>query len=160
MNPPDTFFIRHLLATLAYRLQKTLEGAPPDFASFELGFGVRTPQRLVRHMSGVLHYGLKVVQTGDAAHRGTLQDLSWEGETARFYEMLEALEHELSKSQDAELLVRLVQGPLSDAMTHIGQLALLRRAAGSPVAAENFFRAEVRAGRTGAGQPGPADQGA
>ena len=157
MNPPDTFFIRHLLATLAYRLQKLLEGAQTDFASFELGFGVRTPQQLVRHMNGVLHYGLKVSQTGDAAYRGSLQDLNWEGEIARFHETLVLLEAEMSKPQDASFLARLLQGPLSDTMTHIGQLALLRRAAGSPVRAENFFRARVRIGQVGANQPDPAD---
>lgn len=75
----DTFLSRHLLATLAYRLQNTLRGAPADFASFELGFGVRTPQGLVRHINGVLHYGLTVLQTDGAAYQ-VRQDATWEEE--------------------------------------------------------------------------------
>ena len=142
-NPADTSLCRHLLCTLAYRLTHTLDGAPADFASFSLGYGVRTPQQLVRHMNGVLYYGLAALQPAETT-RHAPPELSWEGKVARFYEVLELLGAELScKPPSSELLARLVQGPLTDVITHIGQLALRRRAAGSPVAPENFFRAEV-----------------
>lgn len=100
------FFIFHLAAISVYGLQRTPLSAPLNFAWLELGFGVRTPQQLVRHYER-LHYGLKGLQTGDAAHRGLLENPGREGD-ARFCETLALLEAE-SKPQEAELLVRVAQ---------------------------------------------------
>jgi hypothetical protein len=123
----STHLPRHLLATLAYRFQKTLQDAPPGFPSLSPGRGVRTPQQLVRHMNGVLSNGLALVQPSGGNYRGT-SDLTWEGEVARFHDLLGVLDAELEKGRaEPEILARLLQGPLADAMTHIGQLALLRR---------------------------------
>lgn len=150
MITSSTHLTRHVLATLAYRFRKTLQDAPPGFPSLSLGHGVRTPQQIVWHMNGVLNNGLALVQPSDENHRGTLSDLTWEGEVARFHDLLRALDTELEKGRaEPEILARLLQGPLADAMTHIGQLALLRRMAGSPVQPENFFSADIRLGQVG-----------
>lgn len=109
-------------------------------------------------MNGVLSYGLAVAQTGGANHRSAPQDLGWEGEVGRFHGLLGALDTELSRSTlTSELLSRLLQGPLADAMTHIGQLALLRRMAGLPVQPENFFSAVIRLGQVEPNQPDSTD---
>jgi hypothetical protein len=50
---------------------------------------------------------------------------------------------------------RLFQGPVADALTHVGQLAMLRRLAGCPIKGENYFRAEIAAGRVGPHQSKP-----
>jgi hypothetical protein len=50
---------------------------------------------------------------------------------------------------------RLLQGPFSDAMTHAGQLALLRRLAGAPVPPENFIVANIESNRLGPDQAAP-----
>lgn len=157
MTTSSTHLPRHLLATLAYRFQKTLQDAPPGFPSLSPGHGVRTPQQLVRHMNGVLSNGLALVQPSGGNYRGT-SNLNWEGEVARFHDLLGALDTELEKGRpEPEILARLLQGPLADAMTHIGQLALLRRLAGSPVQPENFFSAVIRLGQVGPNQPDSTD---
>jgi hypothetical protein len=48
---------------------------------------------------------------------------------------------------------RLFQGPIADALTHVGQLAMLRRVAGSPAWSENYSVAKITAGCVGADQP-------
>lgn len=155
MSAQDT--VRHFLAALAYRLQKSIREAPESYWEFQAGEGVRTPRRLVWHINSVLTYALLVLQTGNYDYRTSLGDLDPEGEVARFHTTLEALDHELSSRTDLsdETLLRLLQGPLSDAMTHAGQLAVLRRLAGSPVKAENFIKADIRAGQVGPDQPDP-----
>jgi hypothetical protein len=146
--------LRHFLATLAYRTQKALRGAPPDFAEFEAGNLVRSPVEVVRHMTGVLGYarGLFRGKAYQAEPEATFRI-----EVRRFHHMLEDLSDHL-RDGDAlasTSLERLLQGPLSDAMTHAGQLALLRRLHGSPVPPENFVGAEVDASRLGEDQAPP-----
>ncbi len=146
----STPLIRHFLATLAYRTRGALRGAPASFASFDAGHGVRTPQQLLRHVNGLLEVASGALRTGDKSYRGAPQNLTWEGETARFYALLTELDAELaSRTPEAKMLENLLQGPLTDALTHTGQLTLLRRLAGTPVAGENFRKADIRAGRTG-----------
>ena len=48
--------LKHFLAALAYRTQKALRDAPPEFADFRAAPQVRTPHELIRHMDSVLGY--------------------------------------------------------------------------------------------------------
>jgi hypothetical protein len=144
----------HFLAALAYRTQKALRGAPASFGTFSAGHGVRQPAELVRHMTSVLGYARTCV-IGGRYWAEALPDLA--AEVARFHEMLASLAGHLAAG-DPLLGVtaeQLLQGPFSDAMTHAGQLALLRRLAGAPVAPENFIDAEVSAATLGPDQPLP-----
>lgn len=147
--------LRHFLGALVYRTQKALRGAPPEFAAFSAGDGVRTPTQLVRHMASVLGYA-RTFFVGGKYWPDPLPSL--DQEAARFHEMLEDLSRHLAGR--APLLQgmtpeRLLQGPFSDAMAHAGQLAMLRRLAGAPVAPENFIVADIRADRCGSAQPDP-----
>jgi hypothetical protein len=146
--------LRHFLATLAYRTQKALRDAPPDFAEFEAGNMVRSPAELVRHMTDVLGYARGLFRAG--AYRAD-PPAPFRIEVRRFHHMLEDLsDHLRDGGRITELtLERLLQGPLSDAMTHAGQLALLRRLHGAPIPPENFAGAEVDATRLGEDQPPP-----
>jgi len=148
--------LNHFLAALAYRTQKALRDAPADFGSFRAGDGVRTPAELVRHMASVLGYA----RTHFIGGRYWPEPLdSLRDEIDRFHEMLGLLAQHL---RDGDPLLegmteeRLLQGPFSDAMTHAGQLALLRRLAGAPVAPENFIVAEIEPDRLGPDQANPA----
>jgi hypothetical protein len=150
----DRELIRHYLAALAYRTQKALRGAPSTFGDFRAGENVRTPRELVWHMTGVIGYARTVFRGGVWQPDGfeTLEE-----EVARFHEVLADLS-ELVASGAPILdgtIEQLLQGPLSDAMTHAGQLALLRRLAGSPVRPENFLRARVSADNVSASQAEP-----
>jgi hypothetical protein len=147
--------LQHFLAALAYRAQKALRGAPPGFAEFHAGANVRTPHELLWHMTGVIGYARTMLRGGDFAPPRLS---TFEEEVARFHAALEALRGDL---EDASLAARItdeqfLQGPLADAMTHAGQLAMLRRLAGSPVPSENFIYARVSASNLGPVQPEPA----
>lgn len=147
--------LNHFLAALAYRTQKALRDAPGDFDSFRAREGVRTPAELVRHMTSVLGYA-RTNFVGGRYWPEPLESLNEEIE--RFHEMLGLLAQHLRNGD--ELLEgmseeRLLQGPFSDAMTHAGQLALLRRLAGAPVPPENFIVAEIAPDRLGRDQAKP-----
>jgi hypothetical protein len=147
--------LRHFLAALAYRTQKALRGAPAEFGDFNAGRDIRTPAELVRHMTSVLGYG-RTYFTGGQYRPEPLPSLH--DEVIRFHDMLEDLARlidtaaPLLQGMSAE---RLLQGPFADAMTHAGQLAMLRRLAGVPVPPENFIVADIEAQRLGIEQAEP-----
>lgn len=153
--PPTRPLLQHALATLAYRTQKALRGAPDGFASFRAGVHVRTPLDLLWHMTGLVGYARTMLRGGTFAPPPvpTLAE-----EIARFHAELAALRDDFADpSLDATITdEQFLQGPIADALTHAGQLAMLRRLAGDPVPSENFIQADVRADNVGVEQPLPA----
>ena len=147
--------LRHFLAALAYRTQKALRGAPPDFGSFRSAPKVRTPLELVRHMDSVLGYA-RTYFTGGSYQPPELSD--FQAVILHFHEVLSDLARHLAEGAECRGITaeQFLQGPFSDAMTHAGQLAMLRRLAGSPVPPENFIFAEVSTKNLGPNQPLPA----
>jgi len=149
--------VSHFLAAIAYRTQKALRDAPANFPDFSAGAQVRTPVEVLRHMTSVLGYA-RTFKLGGSYPVKPEPMPSFADEQQRFHEMLESLRDHVDAdgalgSLSAE---QLVQGPLADVMTHVGQLALLRRLLGAPVAPENFIFAEVDATRLGVNQSLPA----
>lgn len=146
--------LRHFLAALAYRTQKALRGAPDGFADFAAGSETRTPKELVRHMTSVLGYS-RTFFIGGSYRPEPLP--AFDDEIERFHEMLaDVFGHLESGTPLIDITEeRLLQGPYSDAMTHAGQLAMLRRMHGSPVPSENFIFANVSAENLTAEQPEP-----
>ena len=146
--------LKHLLGAIAYRAQKALRDAPDAYADFHAGMNVRTPHELVRHITGVLGYARTLFVGG--VWRPRMLDTFGE-EVARLHEVMEDLGHLIETGDPPTIRPeQLLQGPLSDAMTHVGQLAMLRRLAGAPVAPENFVFAKVDANNLGQHQPPPA----
>ena len=155
MSDDKRDLLKHFLAALAYRTQKALRDAPPDFGGFNIMEGVRTPAELVRHMTSVLGYS-RTFFIGGSYRPDDLPTL--EEEIARFHEMLASLaEHLELGSPFLEDMTpeRMLQGPFSDAMTHAGQLAMLRRLAGNPVPPENFIVAKITPENLSKDQPEP-----
>jgi hypothetical protein len=146
--------LRHFLAALAYRTQKALRDAPPDFADFEAGNRVRTPRALVRHMASVLGYARTFFEGG--RYRPAPLP-TFEEEVARFHALLGDLARHLEAGTPFRdtTAARMLQGPLADAMTHAGQLALLRRLAGAPIPPEDFSMAPIDPSNLGPDQPDP-----
>ena len=145
--------LQHFLAALAYRTQKALRGAPDSFADFRVGPTTRTPHELLWHMTGVIGYARTMLHGGTF----TPPKVSFAEEVVRFHDTLAALRADFG---DESLTARIadrqfLQGPLSDAMTHAGQLAMLRRLAGSPVASENFIFAKIESENVSPEQPDP-----
>lgn len=139
----DNQSVRHFLAALSYRFAKTVQDAPQHFPSIYIGKGVRTPIEIVNHMSHVLRFALNGFEKSDL---GKTDVLSCEEEVQCFDQTMEQLDGFLSRGLDPQgvTLEQIVQGPVSDAMTHVGQLALLRRMADSSILGENFMAADIQ----------------
>lgn len=149
--------LRHFLAAIAYRTQKALRDAPDDYPRFDAGQRLRTPVQILRHMTSVLGYARTLFIGGTYPfHPEPLS--AFRDEVARFHAMLEDLSNHLAAGDALNGITerQLLQGPFADVMTHVGQLALLRRLAGVPVPPENFMAADVRPDRLGMDQPEPA----
>ena len=146
--------LRHALATVAYRGGKTLRDAPESFAALKSSVSARTPAQILAHVGDLFDWALSLARGAEAWHDST--PLPWPLEVERFFTALTAFDaHLLSGSALATPPERLFQGPVADALTHIGQLAMLRRMAGAPIRGENYFKADIVAGRTGSEQAAP-----
>ena len=146
--------LRHALATVAYRASKALRGAPDSFATFTLGDSPRTPVKILAHVGDLFDWALSQAMGAEAWSDSA--PLDWPREVERCHEALQRFDVYLAS--DAPLATtaeRLFQGAVADALTHVGQLAMLRRLAGSPIKGENYSRAEIVAGRLGADQATP-----
>jgi|SRR6266850_2025325 len=146
--------LRHTVATLAYRGAKAVRDAPDSFASFKASETTRTPGQILAHISDLLDWGLSIAKGAEAWNNS--EPLEWNQEINRFHAALEKFDTFLAS--DAELSAsceRLFQGPIADALTHVGQLTMLRRIAGAPIKGENYSRAKIEAGRVGADQSAP-----
>jgi hypothetical protein len=146
--------LRHTVATLAYRGGKAVRGAQAEFGSYQGCETTRTPVRILAHIGDLLDWALSVAKGKEEWHNAT--PLPWDREVQRFFAALERFEAYLASDAPlAESEEKLFQGPIADALTHVGQIAMLRRMAGTPVRGENYHRAEIQAGRVGADQPPP-----
>jgi hypothetical protein len=152
----DRQLLRHFLAAIAYRTQKAVRDAPANYPTFSAGNQVRTPVELIRHMTSLMGYVRTFFMGG--SYPAKPEPLpSFGDEVARFHRMLEAVGELLTSGAPCSITTeQLLQGPFADTMTHVGQLALLRRLADAPVPAENFIYADIRAERLGVDQPPPA----
>jgi hypothetical protein len=144
--------LRHTVASLAYRAGRSVEDAPAAFAEFR-GAG-RQPVEILAHMGDLFDWALSAVQ-GNERWR-TSKPHSWATEQQRFFASLHAFDAYLASKEPLYASAEaLFQGPIADALTHVGQLAMLRRMAGSPICGENYFVADVKAGQVGSEQPAP-----
>jgi len=146
--------LRHLAATLAYRAAKVVRDVPPEFASTSFGATTRRPVLLVAHLADLMSWAITMVQ-GDVKWKAEGTD-HWDVEVKRFFSGLFILDRLLEKATLEDSAVdQLIQGPLADALTHVGQLAMLRGMAGYPIRPESYNRAEVVRGRVGIDQAPP-----
>jgi hypothetical protein len=146
--------LRHTLATLAYRGGKALREAPASFASLRVGDATRTPLEILAHIGDLLDWAL--TQARGEERWTESAPATWDDEVRRFFDGMEALDAFLATEaplgQSAE---RIFQGAIADALTHVGQLTMLRRLGGSPVRGENYNRADIQVGRVGPTQSAP-----
>ena len=150
-------FLRHTVATLAYRGSKAVRGAPESFARFKAGPTTRTPLEILSHIGDLLDWALS--QAEGKERWPSPSSLSWDGEVKRFHASLEAYDAYLALRKPLHKPAeRMFQGAIADALTHIGQLTMLRRLSGSHVRGENYSRADVQVGRVGPDQPPPPER--
>lgn len=143
--------LRHTVATLAYRGGKAVANAPVGFDQFHANESTRTPGQILAHIGDLLDWGLSIARGKQAWNDST--PLPWNDEIARFFAALDAFDLYLASDEPLHAPEeKLFQGPVADALTHVGQIAILRRIAGGPIRGENYFRAEIEAGRVGSDQ--------
>ncbi len=146
--------MRHCLATIAYRAGKTLRDAPAAFAKFQPPEDARTPEQILAHMVDLMDWAYSIA-SGNPSWKDS-RPLPWEQEVQRFFASLRRFDEFLAG--DAQLQAspeKLFQGPVADTLNHVGQLAMLRRMAGAPIKGENYFQADIAAGRVGTEQARP-----
>jgi len=147
-------FLRHTLATIAYRGAKAVRNAGPGFADYGSPETSRTPAKILAHMGDLMDWGLAMSDGRREWHDSS--PLAWEKECERFFTALKKFDDYLASEKPLEAYAeKLFQGPIADALTHIGQIAMLRRMAGVPMKGENYFVAEITVGRVGADQAPP-----
>jgi hypothetical protein len=154
MPDMDVSMLRHTVATLAYRAGKAVRGAPAEFAGFRAPEGTRTPGEILAHIGDLFDWALSLANGKQKWYNSPPAE--WGEGTARFFGALEAFDGRLASGEPLGCPAeKLFQGPVADALTHVGQINLLRRMAGCPVRGENYFVASIAAGRTGADQESP-----
>jgi hypothetical protein len=151
---PARQLLRHSVATVAYRAGKTLRDAPEHFASFHIGDKTRTPAQILAHMGDLYDWALSISQGKQSWHDST--PLPWNSEVDRFFTALKKFDDYLASPEPLHSSAEgFMQAPIADSLHHVGQIAMLRRLAGSPVKGENYFKAEIAAGRVGLDQTAP-----
>lgn len=148
----DIALLRHTVATLAYRAGKAMRGAPPEFGDFA-GAG-RRPAEILAHMGDLFGWALALANGRHEWHES--RPMPWDREVVRFFSVLQDFDRRLESGAPLGCPAeRLFQGPIADALTHTGQIAMLRRLAGCPIKGENYFKADIRAGSVGLEQAAP-----
>lgn len=138
---------RHLLAALAFRAKVAISDAPVDFASFSISETIRTPAEILAHMGDLIE-GSHFLMKGDFVYLNSAP-LAWKDEVKRFFSAVRDFDSFLASDEPLKQPIeKLTQGPIADALTHVGQIIMLRRAFGSPVQTESYFEAEIVAGTT------------
>ena len=140
--------LRHVVATLAYRAAKVLRDVPEGFDTASFGSNTRQPVQIVAHMADLMAWGVTIARGDYKWTAGGSAD--WQAEVQRFFDGLAALDAQLASAAPPDgSIEQLIQGPLADTFTHVGQLSMLRGMAGAAVRPESYARAEIVSGRVG-----------
>jgi len=159
---PKSELLRHTVATVAYRGAKALRNAPAGFADFRAGQGphdaprelTRTPGQILAHIGDLYDWALSIAM-GQQKWQNS-EPLPWDREVERFFAALKKFDEYLASDERLHAAAeKLFQGPVADSLTHVGQISILRRIAGSPVKGENYYQANIELGHVGADQPPP-----
>jgi hypothetical protein len=146
--------LRHTVATLAYRCSRAVEGAPAEFGAFRASPKTRTPGEILVHMGDLFDWALHLANGKHAWHDSPT--VEWSAAIAHFFAALEAFDRRLASAEPLACDAgKLFQGPVADALTHVGQIAMLRHMAGWKMRGENYYVAAIQAGSAGVTQAPP-----
>lgn len=153
-SDPKRELLRHTVATVAYRGGKAVRNAPAGFADFQAGEGTRTPGQILAHIGDLFDWALSIVIGRRTWHDS--RPLPWDQEVERFFATLKKFDDYLASGEPAHAAIEKVfQGPVADALTHVGQIGILRRLAHGPVKGESYYEAHIETGRVGSDQDTP-----
>lgn len=154
ITDPQRELLRHTLATLAYRGAKVLRDVPEAAATFRVGPTSRSPVEILAHIGDLLDWAVQLADGAYVWHDS--EPMPWDREVDRFFASLRRFDERLASAEPFGFPIeKIFQGPIADAFTHVGQIAMLRRLAGSPVKGESYFRADIVVGRVGPEQTPP-----
>jgi hypothetical protein len=154
METDERRMLRHMVATLAYRCGKAVRNATPGFADYQAAEGSRTAVMILAHIGDLLDWALEQTEGRQTWHDST--PLPWDEEVQRFFAGLDRLDQRFAADEPLGYPAeKIFQGAIADALTHIGQIAMLRRLAGSPIRGESYFKADIQVGRVGSEQAPP-----
>lgn len=131
-----------------------MRNAPDHFSDFRAAPDTRSAGEILAHMCDLFDWALALAE-GEERWRN-VPPQAWSVDCDRFFSALTKFDGYLAG--DASLgrpAEQLFQGPIADALTHTGQLTLMRRLSSSPIRAENYAKADIVAGRVGANQTAP-----
>ena len=117
------------------------------------GESTRTPVQIVAHMADLMTWGTSIAKGAYVWKPAGSDD--WNAEIIRFFSGLREFDAALADEAFNGSVDRLIQGPLADALTHVGQLTLMRGMAGCPVRPESYAKAAITIGRVGLDQEAP-----
>lgn len=138
--------LRHCLSTINYRFEKAINGSPQAFCDYSLGKGSRSPEEIIHHMHDVI-YSTRVAIEKESVPEIKSEKLGFESEIERFRAELKKTDQLLDNIVlDMNYTKRLIQGPISDILTHIGQIAMLQRMVDNPIDGEDFSRSDIKTG--------------
>jgi hypothetical protein len=153
-SDPKRELLRHALATLAYRGGKAIRDAPEGFAVFHVDEGVRAPGQILAHIGDLMDWALSIAMENRTWHDS--KPLAWEKEVERFFAAVKKFDDYLASNEPVHATPeKLLQGPIADALTHVGQINILRRIGGEPIKGESYYEAEITIGRVGTEQAKP-----
>jgi hypothetical protein len=153
-SDPKRELLRHAIATVAYRGGKAVRNAPATFVEFRCGETSRTAGQILAHIGDLFDWALTIAEGRRQWHDSV--PLAWDKEVERFFAALKRFDDCLASAEPLHASAeKLFQGPIADALTHVGQIAMLRRMAGEPIKGESYFLAEMSAGRVGPEQAAP-----
>ena len=136
--------LRHSIATIVYRFDKVINNQEDSFGAFSLGSGSRTANEIINHMFEVLH-ATRVFIEEERFIKESPKALNFSEEASRFMAECELIDRSLSQEElPIPYVKRLIQGPVSDIFTHIGQLSMMSRLNGNPIIGEDFSSAEIQ----------------
>ena len=154
MDDPTRSMLRHAVAAVSYRAARVCENAPPNFAAVRASDSTRSAGAILAHMSDLFEWAMTLVAGSPGWN--SVAALPWEQEVDRFFEALSRFDAALARDTPLACPAeRLLQGPIADALTHVGQLAMLRRLAGAPQVGENYFKANIAVGSITRNLPAP-----
>ena len=144
----DRDLLRHTVATLAYRAEKVLRDAPEGFANIRVSSSSRSALEIVSHLGDLIQWAERMANGEYVWAPQPASD--WTAACDRFFALLREFDAALAKTDFEKFAPGVIfQGPIADALTHVGQLALMRGVAGSAVRPESYARAQIEAGKVG-----------
>src|SRR5215831_14884182 len=150
-NDTKRELLRHTVATVAYRGGKAVRGTDDAFAAFKASETTRTPAEILAHIGDLFDWALSIARGDEKWHNS--EPLAWDQEIDRFHAALKSFDDYLDSGANLPATCeRLFQGPIADALTHVGQIAMLRRLAGQPMKGENYSVTKIEAGSVGRDQ--------